>query len=115
MNLSPVCFVDETIKHPDKVIEKLNKGKLLKGYYLVNYNDAYDRLEIVSSRMFLQKYFREQDYNVKALLKTLDDAFEYVRCISEISYSKYNDFCALKTIENTAHAEIKARFCEENE
>ena len=115
MNLSPNCFVDETIKHPDKVIDKLNKGKLLKGYYLVSYNDALGRLEIISSRMFLQKYFREQTYKVTALLKTQDDAFEYVRCISELSYRKYNEFKAWETIENTVQAEIKAIFDGENE
>ena len=115
MKLSPNCFVDETIKNPDKVIDKLNRGKLIKGYYLVNYNDTSGRLEIISSRMFLQKYFREQSYDVKALFKTQDDAFEYVRCISEISYRKYNEFNALKTIENTVQAEIKAIFDGENE
>ncbi|MBR6307358.1 MAG: hypothetical protein IKR39_02015 [Lachnospiraceae bacterium] len=115
MKLSPNCFVDEDIKHPDKVIDKLNRGKLIKGYYLVNFNDNTKRLEIISSRMFLQKYFREQEYDVKALLKTQDDAFEYVRCISEISYRKYNEFDALKTIENTVQAEIKAQFYGENE
>ena len=115
MNLSPNCFVDERIKHPDKVIKKLNKGSLIKGYYIVSLNDETGRLEIISSRMFLQKYFKEREYNVSALLKSKEDAFEYIRCISEISYKKYNEFNAREIINSVDHSEIAAIFDKETE
>ena len=115
MILMPNCFVDEKIKHPDKVVKKLNKGSLIKGYYIVSLNNDTGRLEIISSRMFLQKYFKEREYNVSALLKSQEDAFEYVRCICEISYGKYNEFDARRIIENVDSSEVAAIFDRENE
>ena len=115
MILMPNCFVDEKIKHPDKVIKKLNKGSLIKGYYIVSLNNDTGKLEIISSRMFIQKYFKEREYNVSALLKSKDDAFEYIRCLSEISFEKYNEFNAREIIENVDSSEIAAIFDRENE
>lgn len=115
MILMPNCFVDEGIKHPDKVINKLNKGSLLKGYYIVSLNEESGRFEIISSRMFLQKYFKERVYKVSALLKTKEDAFEYIRCISELSYGKYNAFIPREIIQNVNREEIAAIFDKENE
>ena len=115
MILMPNCFVDESIKHPDKVIKKLNKGSLIKGYYIVSLNEETGKLEIISSRMFLQKYFKEREYNVSALLKSKEDAFEYIRCISELSYVKFNDFKAREIIENVDNEEIRAIFDRETE
>ena len=115
MILMPNCFVDESIKHPDKVIKKLNKGSLIKGYYIVSLNKDTGKLEIISSRMFLQKYFKEHEYNVSALLKSKEDAFEYIRCLSELSYEKYDDFKASEIIENVDKEEIKAIFDKETE
>lgn len=115
MVLMPNCFVDEKIKHPDKVIKKLNKGSLIKGYYIVSLNDSTGKLEIISSRMFIQKYFKELEVNVSALLKSKEDAFEYIRCLSEISYSKFNEFNPREIIENVDRSEIAAIFDRENE
>ena len=115
MILMPNCFVDESIKRPDKVIKKLNKGSLIKGYYIVYLNKDTGRLEIISSRMFLQKYFKEREYNVSALLKSKEDAFEYIRCLSEISYGRFNEFDARKIIENVDSSEIAAIFDRETE
>lgn len=115
MILMPNCFVDERIKHPDKVIKKLNKGSLIKGYFIVSLNDDTGRLEIISSRMFLQKYFKERPYNVSALLKSREDAFEYIRCLSEIAFNKYGEFNARELIENVDSGEIAAIFDKESE
>lgn len=115
MILMPNCFVDEGIKHPDKVINKLNKGSLIKGYYIVSLNEESGRFEIISSRMFFQKYFKEREYKVSALLKTKEDAFEYIRCLSELSYGKFNDFNPREIIKSVDKEEIAAIFDKENE
>ena len=103
----PNCFVDESIKHPDKVIKKLNKGSLIKGYYIVSLNKDTGKLEIISSRMFLQKYFKEREYNVSALLKSKEDAFEYIRCLSELS-QKVEDVLANQQITSNKKATFMA-------
>ena len=65
--------------------------------------------------MFLQKYFKEREYKVSALLKTKEDAFEYIRCLSELSYGKFNDFNPREIIKSVDKEEIAAIFGKENE
>jgi len=115
MILLPNCFVDESIKHPDKLVRKLNKGSLIKNYYIVSLNNDTNKLEIISSRMFVQKYFKEREYNVAALLKSKEDAFEYVRCLSQISYEKYDEFDARKILDQVETEEIAAIYDKESE
>ena len=99
-------FIDSNIKKPRKVIEKLSQFKLLKTYYLVCFINGSDRLEIISTLLFKEKYFKEQSYEIVALVKSQDTAFEFIRQLSEVSVRKYGDFCARKCLQEIEDGEI---------
>lgn len=99
-------FIDSTIKKPNKIIEKLSDNKLLKSYYIVCFMNKSDRLEILSTRLFKEKYFREQSYEIVALVRDEETAFEFIRQLSEVSVRKYNTFLARKTLEEISDGEI---------
>jgi len=91
-------FYAKGIKKPEKHIGKLNKGKFIKKSYLVGFCNDSERLEIFLSYNFLQKIIREQKYTLVGLFNSQDEAFEYVRALSDISFNKYGCFDALKTV-----------------
>lgn len=93
-------FVEEGMKNPEKILEKLNKGKFIKKFYLVALNGKTERLEVLLSYNFLQKYFREQPYDIVALVKSEDSAFEYLRVLSEISVERFESFYGKRAIES---------------
>jgi len=112
---SPSVFVDEKYKKPEKLIQKLEKGKPIKEFFIVTFVNDGDKIEILSSRLFWQKYFRNQTYNIIALVKSMDDAYEYIRVITDISYNKLNEFNIKKLLDLINTDEIKAKFYMEEE
>ena len=99
-------FIDSNIKNPKKVIDKLSGFKLWKNYYIVCFINGSDRLEILSTILFKERYFKEQKYEIVALLKDEDTAFEFIRQLSEVSVRKYGDFLARKCLEEIDDGEI---------
>lgn len=99
-------FIDSNIKKPEKVIDKLSKFKLLKTYYLVCFINGSDRLEIISTTLFKEKYFKEQKYEIVVLAQSEECAFEFVRQLSEVSVRKYGSFYARKCLEEIEDGEI---------
>lgn len=89
-------FSGERIK-PEKLLKKLNKGIILKSFYLVVLNNS--RLEILSSYLFLQNYYKRMELEVAAVLESYEDALEYIRCVTQILNSNNNiDFLKVRDI-----------------
>ena len=90
------CFVGEGIKSAQKLLDKLNKGIVIKSFEIVAFVNGGNRLEIYNSRIFNQKYFKKQDYEVAALFNSQGEAFEYIRILSELSVRTFGKFDARK-------------------
>lgn len=114
MILSKNAFVDEHIKHPEKIINKIKRGRKLSEVFIVCLADDESRLEIISSKMFFFKYFRERNYVVSGLFKGKDDALEYIRCLTEISFSEFGSFEPKTAISEIEVSKISERFYLEN-
>lgn len=99
-------FIDSNIKKPQKVIEKLAKFSLWKTYYLVCFINGSQRLEIISTMLFKEKYYKDQSYEIVALTSDQDTAFEFIRQLSEVSVRKYGDFLARKCLSEIEDGEI---------
>lgn len=104
------AYIGEDIKRPDKLINKLNRGKILKSFYIVCFINGSDKLEILNSRLFLLKYYKTVTVEIASLVKDEDDAFEYIRCLTEISYSFYDDFLPRQVLFNISSEEVSKRF-----
>lgn len=107
-------FFEEEIKHPKQKLSRLFKGKLLIPHTLIAFVNDGDRLEILSSKLFLQKYYRKQKYEVVGLFKNEDTAFEYVRCLTELSYKQFGDFNQREAVKNIPISQIKEIFLKED-
>ncbi len=65
-------------------------------------------MSILYSWLFLQKFYKDQTYEVVAVFKSKDEALEYIRALSEISVRKFHDFDARKVIDSLTGAELEA-------
>lgn len=115
ITLSDFLCLGEKIKKPEKIVNKLNKGKQLKNYSLVLFEDDNVFPVIMSSRLFLQKKLRIRQYLIIAIYKEYDDAVEFIRALTELSYKKYNDFVPRRVISECETSELKSLFCGEPE
>lgn len=107
MTLNENLFMGDGIKKPDKYVHKLSTGKFIKKFYVVVLSDNINTLEIYPSYNFLQKYYRDKNFEIVAITKEEASAFEYIRKLSEISVRKYNDFDARKTIYSLRNEDIE--------
>ena len=107
MHIHTNLFVGEGIKKPESMIKKLKKGKLPPKFYFAAFTDGGDRLEIYLSYLFIQKYFKNRELEIVGIFKSEEDAFEYVRGLSEISVRKFGDISARKTIDSLSAFELE--------
>ncbi len=107
MQIHTNLFVGDGIKKPESMIKKLKKKKLPPKFYFAAFEEGSDRLEIYLSYLFNQKYFKNRELEIVGIFKSEEDAFEYVRALSEISVRKYGDFCAKKTIDSLSGFELE--------
>lgn len=114
MIILPECYIGINCKNIDKLIKKLKKGTLLKSLFIVCFCNEGSRLEIISSRMFLLKHFRKQSYEICAVLDDENEAFEYVKVLTDISYKEFNDFKPRFAVFNISADKIKERMLEED-
>ena len=98
-------YVDESIKHPDRMLNKLKHGRFIKEFYLISLLEDMDRLEIYCSYMFKQKFMRRKPFLFVGIFSSKDKAIEYIRVLSEISVAKFGDFKAKDTIDSLNDAE----------
>ncbi len=108
MIISDNCFVGEDIRNPQKLLNKLNKGIVLKNFCFIAFVNGGNRLEILGSVLFNQKYFKKQNYEIVALVNSQDDAFEYIRVLSELSVRAFGEFDARRTVEKFPASVIKS-------
>ncbi len=101
-------FVGEHIRDHRKLLRSLYHKKLPFRFYFVAFCNGESRLSILYSWLFLQKFYKDQTYEVVALFKSKDEALEYIRALSEISVRKFRDFDARKTIDSLTGAELEA-------
>lgn len=113
MIILPNCYNGINCKNVDKMVKKLNRGTVLKSFFIVCFCNDGTRLEIISSKMFLTKYFRKQKYEICAFLKEENDAFLYVKNLTDLSYKEFNDFNPRYAVENISLDIIKERMLEE--
>ena len=92
-------FIDSNFKSRKNFVNRLSEGKFVKDLYIVCFVNKSDRLEIISSLMFKQKYFKELNIEIVALCKGMDSAVEFIRQLSEVSVRMFNDFLPRKCLE----------------
>lgn len=114
MIILPDCYIGINCKNIDKLIKKLNKGTVLKNFFIVCFCNNASRLEIISSRMFLLKHFRNQNYEICAVVEDENTAFEYVKVLTDISYKEFNDFNPRFAVSNISLNKIKKGMLEED-
>lgn len=98
IELADSLFLGKRISKPEKYVKKLNRGKHLKKFYIVTFMNDSHRMEVYSSYMFFQKYFRQQHFLISAIVNDEGEAFEYIRALSEISMKKYGEFDGYRTV-----------------
>lgn len=97
MKLHKKIYLGDGIESADKYLKKLNKGKVFESFYVVVIIN--DNIEIYSSFLFWQSYYRKQDFVIVAICKNQNTAFEYIRRITDLSYKKYDEFNLIKCID----------------
>lgn len=114
MELHNNLFLGEGLKNPQKLIEKLNKGHILKNFYIVGFECEKDKPEIINSRMFFQKFFRNMNFFVVAIFISEEEAFEYIRCLCELSQTLFDNLNLRKAVDELSIFEIKEIFNKED-
>lgn len=115
MKLSNNLFVGDGIKKPDRLIEKLNKGKIRKSFFIVVYDSNTQKVEILNSFLFLQKYYQNKALEIFGLFKTNDDALEYIRVLTHLSYLRFDSFDLYKAANTIFENEIRKLYYKEDE
>ena len=108
--LSENAYIAKPLKHPERLVKKLNKGKVLKSFYVVYMPFNKEKPEITESRFFSLQYMRSSRIEVICLCKYKEDALEYIRCLTEASVSFFNDICYRETLEKITPELIDSYF-----
>ncbi len=108
--LSENAYIAKPLKHKNKLIKRLNRGKVLKSFYVVYMPLNKVRPEIVESRFFSFEYMRSDKTEVICLCKYKEDAFEYIRCLTKASVSFFNDICYRETLKKITPELIDSYF-----
>ncbi len=114
MNILDNCFVGPGIKNPDKLIKKIHRHIKFHSFFVVVFENDKNRLEIISSKMFSKHYFKKQKYEIAAIVKEENEAFEYLRCLVDLAYKKYDSFDQKYCVNNIKCSEIDTLFFSEN-
>lgn len=106
MEIYKFCYIDKRIKHPNKLLIKLENKKAVIPFYIVCFVDGSDKLEIYSSINFYQSYFKDTNIEIVGILKSEEDALEYVRRLTEISFNRFNELNFRKCIDSLNDGDI---------
>ncbi len=113
--LSENAYIAKPLKHPERLIKKLNKGKVLKSFYVVYMPLDKEKPEIIESRFFSFKYMRSVEREVICLCKEMDDAYEYIRCLTQASVMFFDDVRFKETLEKITPELIDSLFYKDTE
>ncbi len=110
-------YTGKNIRNSRKLIRSLEKDRFPMGFYIVAFYGEEERLNIFSALLFAQSYYKQADIEIVALVGSKDEAFEYIRGLSEISVERFGEFDARRTIDsmNGADLELLRRKAEEKE
>ncbi len=100
-------YVGESVKNPRKIKRKLNTNAGLVGVYVITLCNGPDQLEIYSSTVLMQPFYRHTPLYVIGIAGSYEEAVEIVEKIAEQSYLQNGD-CDLKKYlldEDRLHAE----------
>lgn len=79
-------YVGEGIRNPEKIVEKLNDGKLVTGIYLVTLSENPGNiLEMFSASLLKQEIFRELCPTIIGIAKGKDGAIQMAQQLVEES------------------------------
>lgn len=95
MEVYTSLYVGESVRHPKKVLRKLEKGSLLLNAYVITFAAGRDQLEVYDARIFAQKYYRNFDRPIIGIAGNYDEAVELIIKITNESLSERGD-CELK-------------------
>lgn len=98
MKISENLYVGPGIKNPENILNKLNKRRLLKKMYVVAFFEDNEHLEILETRLFLQKSLSRMEFEITALVNDYDTAVRYVRALVEISIKQFGSFNQRKVV-----------------
>lgn len=80
------------IKKPEKIKNKLNNSKGLENLFLVVFRGDNNKPEIYQSLQFKFKAISTDDFLVIGVFKGEDEAFEFIRELTELSVNALGDF-----------------------
>lgn len=97
MNFYQHLYYDENIKKPDKVKKQLSRGKLLPSVYVLVWSPELLRLELYTSLMLQQKYYKDHPPLIVGLTSGWEQgvglieriAEESLREIGKVDFSEY--------------------------
>lgn len=88
-------YVGESIKNPRKIKRKLNTNAGLLGIYVITLCDGPDQLEIYSSTVLMQPFYRCAPLYVIGIAGSYEEAVGIVEKIAKQSWHQNGD-CDLK-------------------
>lgn len=97
MDFYQQLYHDENIKKPNKVKKQLSRGKLLPNIYVLVWSPELQRLELYTSLMLQQKYYKEHSPLIVGLASGWEQgvglieqiAKESLREIGKVDFSAY--------------------------
>lgn len=101
-------YIGSKIRDHRKMIKSLTESRLPMGFYIVCFIDGGNRLNILSALLFAQRYYKDMDCEIVALVNSKEEAFEYVRGLSEISVRKFGEFDARRVIDSLNGRELES-------
>lgn len=100
MRINENVYVGDDIKNLNKYLHKLENGKIIKNFYIVVFSLSKDTLEVYPAYVFLQKYYRQLDFELVAISKDKDVIYEYIRRVTDLSMRIYGEFKPYDIINN---------------
>lgn len=91
MEFYPDLYLGQSIKDLDKIKEKLEKGALLPGIYVLTLCKGQDQLEIIHAIYLKQRYYQKYPPYVIGIAKGYDEALEVLLTITKDSLKVYKD------------------------
>jgi len=88
-------YLSDSIKDPETILRKLNRGKLTKSCFLITLANGSEQLEIYPSYVLIQKYYRDLNMEVVGMASSMDDAMAFVGRMAEEAFETTGD-CRIK-------------------
>lgn len=78
-------YMDETLKNPNKIKRKLAYGKFMPGIYVLAWSSGLNRLELYTSAMLLQWYYKENPPCIVGIASGQETGISMIQQIAEES------------------------------